>query len=124
MRTNRKRRSNGNTTHSYVLVPTICIILALTLGFGANLFINSKCAELGKSIRKLETEIVSLRKSYTIQQNAWAETTKPENLEIALGKHGIYMEGNLKDKQIVSLNAPVQDGKFQRNTTSYAKNTK
>lgn len=122
MRTNHKRRCNDSTTHSYILLPSICIVLAIAIGFGVKLFIDTKCSDLGKSIRALENELISLRKDYAIQQNAWAETTKPANLEIALNKHGLNMDSNQSDKFIVSLNGPAPSKRAVGNGTAYAKN--
>lgn len=122
MRTNRKRRCNSGSTHSYILFPSICIVLALAIGFGVKLFIDTKCSDLGKSIRALETEMVSLRTSYAKEQNAWAEATKPANLELALSRHGIYMEGNQKGKHIVSLNNTQPSKAGNGAGTAYAQN--
>lgn len=122
MRINRKRRCNVSSTHSYILFPSICIVLAFTIGFGVKLFIDTKCSEIGKSIRALETELVTLRNNYEKEQNVWATMTKPVNLEMALNKHGIYMESNQADKHIVSLNRPQSAQPGHGNGTVYAKN--
>lgn len=122
MRANRKRRCNSGPAYSFVILPTVIICAIISFWFGGKLFITGRCSELGKSIRALENEQIILKKSLEKEQNSWATMTKPEQIELALNRHGIFMENSQNDKLIVSLNAPVQDRGGRKAQTAYARN--
>lgn len=102
MKTNRRRYTGFSAANHKVIAFFSLLILILSFGAFSNLLIRSSIRKIGMDISKLEHEKISLRLDKARAQARWSQCSNPDNLEVALRKHGLNMD-LASGERVVSL---------------------
>jgi len=98
----RKRKRNRKKRVEGFVFPTrigaVIVVLAMAaLGY---LWLYTQCDELGREIKKLETEQTKLQRKYLNEEYKWMRMKSPENIEATLARHGISMTWPRRDQVV------------------------
>ncbi|MDD5706772.1 MAG: hypothetical protein PHR35_12690 [Kiritimatiellae bacterium] len=108
LRKNRKRRLHANV----VPVPFIGAAVLIVSMAVAYVWIDTLCGTLGQQIRKLESKYEALDGECRREQDRWTAMKSPENIELALQRHGLNM-ALPRGEQLVRLSRQSQGGDYR-----------
>jgi hypothetical protein len=99
-----RRRGKPNrkeTTEGFALPVPLSglIVLAVSVILGY-VWIDCKCDALGEEIRRLETDLVELKKELNVEEYKWSTLKAPKCLELVLKRHKLPMGWARRDQNV------------------------
>lgn len=119
MRQNRRKHARISSIDHKVIALTALVLLPIMMGAIGNLAIQSSITTIGRDISRLESELKALRPERMRAEARWSACTRPEQLELALSRHGLNME-LAKGERIVSLKGRSFSGTLDSPATEVA----
>ncbi len=86
LRTNKKKWNGQSFPAPFAVL--LVVLSAVALGY---LWLGSRCEALGKDIKNLETEQVSLEQAHRAAHCKWDQITSAVHMDRALRRHGIVL---------------------------------
>ena len=121
MRSNRRRHSSFRTVNTRVVAFVAILGVICAGGAIVNLSLRSSVSAISRDIKKLEREQKAISEDIQREQEHWARMITPEELELAMTRHGLHME-NPRGERIVDLSDRPSGGRVTSARTEYASN--
>ncbi len=121
MRSNRRRHSTFRTVNTRVVAFVAVLGVICAGGAIVNLSLRSSVSAISRDIKKLESEQKAIAEDIQREKTNWAAMITPEELEIAMTRHGLHME-NPRGERIVDLSRRPSGGGVSPARTEYASN--
>jgi hypothetical protein len=106
----RKRRNRKKRVDGFIFPGSFAgVLVCASVAALSYLWLCSRCEELGREIKTLETQQVELTKKFLNEEYKWMRLKSPKSIEESLARCGISMTWPRRDQVMWLADARIRD---------------